>query len=127
LLRVFTYLGLGELAAPASSVLYIGTLILFGSGSAVRFYRADIQPSPKSQTTKGIGGRAGALQVVFTKQQAGPSTLEGLAQRRAGGQRARPIISPEKLGVIGGKAWAMVVMHGFQLLDAQKPARPGEA
>ena len=32
----------------------------------------------------------------------------------------------EKLGVIGSKAWDTVVMHGFSLLDAQKPRDPAK-
>ena len=94
----------GSTLAAGKSVLFIGNSFLFGSGSAVRFYRA---ATVTDLNNEGIGG-VPALFKSFTQQ-------AGLDFHLA-----------EKLGVITARPWDTVVMHGFSLLDAQKPRDPAK-
>ena len=109
---------LGELGAAGRTVLFIGNSFLFGAGSAVRFYRAD---TVTDLNNEGIGG-VPALFKSFT-QQAGLDYDVSLETRGGSGLDFH---LAEKLGVIGGKSWDTVVMHGFSLLDAQKPRDPAK-
>ena len=108
----------GSTLAAGKSVLFVGNSFLFGSGSAVRFYRAD---TVTDLNNEGIGG-VPALFKSFT-QQAGLDYDVALETR--GGSGLDFHLS-EKLGVIGSKGWDTVVMHGFSLLDAQKPRDPAK-
>src|SRR6185503_19380118 len=97
-------------AQSGTSVLFIGNSFTFGSGSAVRFYRAD---TVTDLNNEGIGG-VPALFKSFTTQ-AGLDYDVSLETRGGSGFEFN---LAEKLGVIGSKPWDTVVMHGFSLLDA---------
>lgn len=105
-------------AAASISVLFIGNSFLFGSGSAVRFYRAD---TVTDLNNEGIGG-VPALFKSFT-QQAGLDYEVALETRGGSGLDFH---LANKLEVIKTRAWDAVVMHGFSLLDAQKPRDPAK-
>jgi hypothetical protein len=108
----------GSTLAAGKSVLFIGNSFLFGSGSAVRFYRAD---TVTDLNKEGIGG-VPALFKSFT-QQAGLDYDVSLETRGGSGLDFH---LANKLDVIGSRAWDAVVMHGFSLLDAQKPRDPAK-
>ena len=112
-------MALGSTGAAASiSVLFIGNSFLFGSGSAVRFYRAD---TVTDLNNEGIGG-VPALFKSFT-QQAG---LEFDVSLETRGGSGLDFHLAEKLAEIGSQPFDTVVMHGFSLLDAQKPKDPAK-
>jgi hypothetical protein len=102
--------------AAGTSVLFIGNSFTFGSGSAVRFYRAD---TVTDLNNEGIGG-VPALFKSFT-QQAGLDYDVSLETRGGSGLDFH---LENKLGVIGRRAWDKVVMHGYSTLDANKPRDP---
>lgn len=108
----------GPVVAAGKSVLFIGNSFLFGSGSAVRFYRAE---TVTDLNNEGIGG-VPALFKSFT-QQAGLDYEVSLETRGGSGLDFH---LAEKLGVIGSRPFDTVVMHGFSLLDAQKPRDPAK-
>jgi hypothetical protein len=108
----------GPVVAAGKTVLFIGNSFLFGSGSAVRFYRAN---TVTDLNNEGIGG-VPALFKSFT-QQAGLDFDVSLETRGGSGLDFH---LAEKMGVITSKPWDTVVMHGFSLLDAQKPRDPGK-
>ena len=108
----------GSTGAAATSVLFIGNSFLFGSGSAVRFYRAD---TVTDLNNEGIGG-VPALFKSFT-QQAGLDYDVSLETRGGSGLDFH---LANKLDVIGKRGWDVVVMHGFSLLDADKPRDPAK-
>jgi hypothetical protein len=105
-------------AAAGISVLFIGNSFLFGSGSAVRFYRAD---TVTDLNHEGIGG-VPALFKSFT-QQAGLDYDVSLETR---GGVGLDFHLENKLEVIGSRAWDTVVMHGYSTLDAAKPRDPAK-
>lgn len=104
--------------AAGTSVLFIGNSFLFGSGSAVRFYRAD---TVTDLNNEGIGG-VPALFKSFT-QQAGFDYDVALETRGGSGLDFH---LENKLGVIGRRGWDKVVMHGYSTLDAEKPRDPAK-
>jgi len=104
-------------AAPIS-VLFIGNSFLFGSGSAVRFYRAD---TVTDLNNEGIGG-VPALFKSFT-QQAGLDYEVALETR---GGTGLDFHLASKRDVVAARGWDTVVMHGFSLLDADKPRDPAK-
>ena len=104
--------------AAGTSVLFIGNSFLFGSGSAVRFYRADTVTDLNGE---GIGG-VPALFKSFT-QQAGLDYDVSLETRGGAGLDFH---LANKLGVIGARSWDTVVMHGYSTLDADKPRDPAK-
>lgn len=108
----------GSTIAAGKSVLFIGNSFLFGSGSAVRFYRAD---TVTDLNNEGIGG-VPALFKSFT-QQAGLDYEVALETRGGSGLDFH---LGNKLDVIGKRPYDTVVMHGFSLLDAQKPRDPAK-
>lgn len=108
----------GTGAAAGISVLFIGNSFLFGSGSAVRFYRAD---TVTDLNNEGIGG-VPALFKSFT-QQAGLDYEVSLETRGGSGLDFH---LANKLEVIGSRPWDTVVMHGFSLLDAEKHRDPAK-
>jgi hypothetical protein len=108
----------GSGIAAGQSVLFIGNSFLFGSGSAVRFYRAD---TVTDLNKEGIGG-VPALFKSFT-QQAGLDYDVSLETRGGSGLDFH---LANKLTEIGGRPWDNVVMHGFSLLDAEKPRDPAK-
>lgn len=105
-------------AAAARSVLFVGNSFLFGSGSAVRFYRAN---TVTDLNDEGIGG-VPALFKSFTQQ----SGLDFDISLETRGGSGLDFHLAEKLPQIGSKPWDAVVMHGFSLLDAQKPRDPAK-
>ena len=108
----------GSVAAAGTSVLFMGNSFLYGSGSAVRFYRAD---TVTDLNNEGIGG-VPALFKSFT-QQAGPDYDVSLETRGGSGLDFH---LENKLGVVGRRAWDTVVMHGYSTLDAAKPRDPAK-
>jgi hypothetical protein len=112
-------LALGVTATAAgTSVLFIGNSFLFGSGSAVRFYRAN---TVTDLNNEGIGG-VPALFKSFT-QQAGLDYEVALETR---GGVGLDFHLANKLDVIGKRGWDTVVMHGYSTLDADKPRDPAK-
>ena len=105
-------------AAAGTSILFIGNSFLFGSGSAVRFYRAD---TVTDLNHEGVGG-VPALFKSFT-QQAGLDYDVSLETRGGAGLDFH---IENKLGVLGGRSWDTVVMHGYSTLDADKPRDPAK-
>jgi hypothetical protein len=108
----------GSTVAAGKTVLFIGNSFLFGSGSAVRFYRAD---TVTDLNNEGIGG-VPALFKSFT-QQAGLDYEVSLETR---GGTGLDFHLAEKIGVITAKPYDAVVMHGYSLLDQQKPRDPAK-
>ena len=104
--------------AAGTSVLFIGNSFLFGSGSAVRFYRAD---TVTDLNHEGIGG-VPALFKSFT-QQAGLDYDVSLETRGGAGLDFH---LENKLAEIGSRSWDTVVMHGYSTLDAAKPRDPAK-
>jgi hypothetical protein len=104
--------------AAGTSVLFVGNSFLFGSGSAVRFYRAD---TVTDLNNEGIGG-VPALFKSFA-QQAGLDYDVSLETR---GGTGLDFHLENKLGVIGRRGWDKVVMHGYSTLDADKPRDPAK-
>jgi hypothetical protein len=112
-------LALGETGTAAgTSVLFIGNSFTFGSGSAVRYYRAD---TVTDLNNEGIGG-VPALFKSFT-QQAGLDFDVALETR---GGTGLDFHLENKLGVIGKRGWDTVVMHGYSTLDREKPRDPAK-
>jgi len=111
-------LALTGISAAGRSVLFVGNSFLFGSGSAVRFYRAD---TVTDLNNEGIGG-VPALFKSFT-QQAGLDYEVSLETRGGSGLDFH---LANKLAVIGTRPYDAVVMHGFSLLDAEKPRDPAK-
>ena len=99
--------------AAGESVLFIGNSFTFGSGSAVRFYRAN---TVTDLNNEGIGG-VPALFKSLTDQ-AGFDFEVALETR---GGTGLDFHLENKLGVIGKRGWDKVVMHGYSTLDADKP------
>ena len=108
----------GSPRAAGTSLLFIGNSFLFGYGSPVRFYRAD---TVTDLNNEGIGG-VPALVKSFT-QQAGLDYDVALETRGGSGLDFH---LENKQGVIGRRPWDKVVMHGFSLLDANKPRDPAK-
>lgn len=108
--------GSGVAAGP--SVLFIGNSFLFGSGSAVRFYRAD---TVTDLNKEGIGG-VPALFKSFAQQ----SGLDYDVSLETRGGSGLDFHLANKLAEIGSRPWDTVVMHGFSLLDAEKPRDPAK-
>lgn len=104
--------------AASRTVLFVGNSFLFGSGSAVRFYRADTVTDLNGEGQGGVP----ALFKSFT-QQAGLDFEVALETRGGSGLDFH---LAEKLKEIGSKPWDTVVMHGFSLLDAQQPRDPAK-
>jgi hypothetical protein len=104
--------------AQKKSVLFVGNSFLFGSGSAVRFYRAD---TVTDLNNEGIGG-VPALFKSFAQQ----SGLDYDVALETRGGSGLDFHLAQKLDVIGAKPYDTVVMHGFSLLDAEKPRDPAK-
>jgi hypothetical protein len=105
-------------AQNATSILFVGNSFTFGSGSAVRFYRAD---TVTDLNNEGIGG-VPALFKSFTEQ-AGLRYDVALETRGGSGLDFH---LENKLGVIGQRPWDVVVMHGQSTLDFDKPGDPAK-
>src|SRR3954453_22234563 len=105
-------------AAGGTSLLFIGNSFIFGSGSAVRFYRAD---TVTDLNNEGIGG-VPALFKAFT-QEAGLDYDVALETRGGSGLDFH---LANKLEAIGRRGWDTVIMHGYSTLDADKPRDPAK-
>ena len=105
-------------AAAGTSVLFIGNSFLFGSGSAVRFYRAG---TVTDLNNEGVGG-VPALFKSFTQQAA----LDYDVSLETRGGVGLDFHLENKLSVIGARGWDKVVMHGYSTLDADKPRDPAK-
>src|SRR5436190_24141109 len=91
--------------AASRTILFIGNSFLFGSGSAVRFYRAD---TVTDLNHEGIGG-VPALFKSFT-QQAGLDYDVSLETR---GGVGLDFHLASKMDAIGARGYDTVVMHGY--------------
>ena len=118
ILAVWVLAGGAAASTAVPSVLFIGNSFLFGSGSAVRFYRAD---TVTDLNREGIGG-VPALFKSFA-QQAG---LEYDVSLETRGGSGLDFHLANKLPEIGSRPWDNVVMHGFSLLDAARPRDPAK-
>ena len=105
-------------AAAGTSIVFIGNSFLFGSGSAVRFYRAGTVTDLNNEGTGGVP----ALFKSFT-QQAGLDYDVALETR---GGVGLDFHLENKVGVIGRRGWDKVVAHGYSTLDADKPRDPAK-
>jgi len=108
----------GAGAQTGTSVLFIGNSFTFGSGSAVRFYRAD---TVTDLNNEGVGG-VPALFKSFTRQ----AGLDYDVQLETRGGSGLEFHLENKLGVIGRRPWDVVVMHGQSTLDFAKPGDPAK-
>ena len=117
-LTMLTGLGRAQEQAPrpsASSVLFIGNSFLFGSGSPLRYYRAD---TVTDLNGTGFGGVPAVFKLFAT--QAGLDFA--VSQETVSGQGLDHHIA-KKAGVIG-RPWDHVVMLGFSLLNRNQPGDP---
>lgn len=105
-------------AQNATSILFVGNSFTFGSGSAVRFYRAD---SVTDLNNEGIGG-VPALFKSFTEQ----AGLRYDVYLETRGGSGLDFHLENKRGVIGQRPWDVVVMHGQSTLDFDKPGDPAK-
>ncbi len=109
-------LALASTLAQATDILFIGNSFTFGAGSPVHTWRADVVTD---LNTQGVGG-VPALFKAFT-QQAGLQYTVSLETQGGAGIDWH---LQNKLGLIGQRAWDVVVMHGYSTLDADKPGDP---
>ncbi len=109
--------GIAE-AQERPSVLFIGNSFTFGSGSSVRFYRAN---TVTDLNDEGIGG-VPALFKSFADQ-SGLAYDVALETRGGSGYEFH---LAEKRDVIGARPWDTVVMHGQSTLDLEVPGDPTE-
>jgi hypothetical protein len=100
---------------PMGTLLFIGNSFLFGTGSAVRFYRAH---TVTDLNGGGIGG-VPALFKAFTTQ----AGLDFTVSLETASGKGLDYHFAEKADLIG-RPWDRVVMLGFSLLDRDKPGDP---
>jgi hypothetical protein len=117
LAATLTALGSGG-HTTATSVLFVGNSFTYGGGSPVRFYRSR---TVTDLNDEGIGG-VPALFKSFA-QQAGLDYDVALETKGGVGLDYH---LDQKLGVVGRRAWDIVVMHGHSTLDASKPRDPAK-
>lgn len=101
--------------SPAPSLLFIGNSFLFGSGSPLRYYRAN---TVTDLNGTGFGGVPAVFKLFAT--QAGLDFA--VSQETVSGQGLDHHFA-EKAGVIG-RPWDHVVMLGFSLLNRNQPGDP---
>jgi hypothetical protein len=107
-----------SVASAADSVLFIGNSFTYGQGSPVRFYRS---AAVTDLNGDGVGG-VPSLFEVFARQ-AGLDYDVALETRGGTGLDWH---LANKSDVIGGRAWDVVVAHGYSTLDADKPRDPAK-
>jgi metallo-beta-lactamase class B len=100
---------------PTPRLLFIGNSFLFGSGSPLRYYRAD---TVTDLNGTGFGGVPAVVKAFAT--QAGRAF--DVSQVTVSGQGLDHHVA-EKAGVIG-RPWDHVVMLGYSLLDRNRPRDP---
>jgi hypothetical protein len=103
-------------AQQARSILFIGNSFTFGSGSAVRYWRANTVTDLNDEGTGGVP----ALFKSFADQ-TGLSYDVYLETR---GGSAFDFHLREKLPEITSKAWDVVVAHSYSTLDRDNPNDP---
>ena len=103
-------------AQQTRSILFIGNSFTFGSGSAVRFWRAN---TVTDLNEEGIGG-VPALFKSFTDQTGLPYDVH--LETRGGS--AFDFHLSEKLTEITSQAWDVVVAHSYSTLDRENPNDP---
>ena len=100
---------------PQGNVLFIGNSFFYGSGSAVRFYRA---ASVTDLNGSGVGG-VPALFKAFAAQ----AGLDFTVSLETASGQGLDYHFAQKADVIG-QPWDRVVMLGYSLLDRAKPGNP---
>jgi hypothetical protein len=105
-------------AQAGKRVLFIGNSFTVGAGSPVRFYRSN---TVTDLNNEGIGGMP-ALFKSFTQQ----ARLDYDVFLETRGGSGLDFHLENKRGVIGGRQWDAVVMHGYSTLDADKPRDPAK-
>jgi hypothetical protein len=103
-------------SAAAERILFIGNSFTYGAGSAVRFYRND---TVNDLNGDGVGG-VPALFASFARQ-AGLDYEVALETRGGAGLDFHLAERRER---ITGRAWDIVVAHGYSTLDADQPGDP---
>ena len=106
----------GMSAQEDRSILFIGNSFTFGSGSAVRFWRAD---TVTDLNREGIGG-VPALFEAFTEQVG----LEYDVYLETRGGSNFDFHLQEKMPEITSRAWDVVVAHGYSTMDRDNPNDP---
>ena len=124
-MRMIQVMIFAAICAPAAAwaqtdttVLFIGNSFTYGSGSSVRFYRAD---TVTDLNNTGIGG-VPALFKSFTEQVGSDYDVYLETQPGSG----LDFHLENRLGVIGRRAWDVVVMHGQSTLDFEAPGNPAK-
>lgn len=103
---------------PGTAILFIGNSFTFGAGSPVQTWRPE---TVTDLNHEGIGG-VPALFNSFTRQ-AGLAYDVSLETHPGVGLDWQ---LQNKGEVIGGRAWDVVVMHGYSTLDSAKPGDPAK-
>jgi hypothetical protein len=103
-------------AQERPTILFIGNSFTFGSGSAVRFYRAN---TVTDLNDEGIGG-VPALFKSFADQTG--LAYDVVLETRGGSGYEFHLA--EKREVLSSRPWDIVVMHGQSMLDLEKPGDP---
>lgn len=103
-------------AQQTRSILFIGNSFTFGSGSAVRFWRAN---TVTDLNEEGIGG-VPALFKSFADQ----TELSYDVYLETRGGSAFDFHLREKLAEITSEAWDVVVAHSYSTLDRENPNDP---
>lgn len=104
--------------AAGPSILFIGNSFTFGSGSAVRFYRAETVTDLNKEGTGGVP----ALFKSFAQQ----AQLDFDVSLETYPGVGLDYHLKNKMAAIGSRAWDKVVMHGYSTLDAEKPRDPAK-
>jgi hypothetical protein len=113
LLGVLAFRPQAEAAAP--TVLFIGNSFTFGAGSPVRYFHANLVTDLNGE---GIGG-VPALFKLFTLQ----AGREYAVSLETSGGKGFDFHLEHKAEVIG-RAWDLVVAHGYSTLDQKNPGNP---
>ncbi len=100
---------------PMGRLLFIGNSFLFGSGSAVRFYRANTVADLNGSDNGGVP----ALFKAFTTQ----AGLNFAVSLETASGKGFDYHLAEKADVIG-QSWDHVVMLSYSLLDRENPSDP---
>jgi len=102
----------------SQSILFVGNSFTFGSGSAVRYWRAS---TVTDLNDEGIGG-VPALFKSFADQ----SGLDYDVYLETRGGTNFDFHLEQKRDVLDARPWDVVVMHGYSTLDADKPRDPAK-
>jgi hypothetical protein len=100
-------------AQPTPTILFIGNSFTFGSGSAVRYWRAN---TVTDLNNEGIGG----VPALFESFAAQTGLAYDVYLETRGGSGFEFHLA-EKSAELSSKPWDIVVVHGQSLLDLQVP------